>query len=124
MNPVYTAYTCTEDGWLFLRFQPSVTQIEYASDCNGTFKRLKHEYIYDHGKTVGAKAMMEVKKGDSFIFRISGFNAAMMSATVENPTDGTSCDFPIDIVPGTIALPAEAGDYYWRLTRLMKGIYR
>ncbi len=121
MNPVYTSYTCAEDGWLYLRFQPSVTQIEYASDCNGSFKRMKHEYIYDHGKTVGAKAMMEVKKGDSFIFRISGFNAAMMSATVENPADGTSCDFPIDIEPGTITLPAEAGDYYWRLTPANEG---
>lgn len=116
MNPVYTSYTCAEDGWLYLRFQPSVTMIEYATGCESTYKRLPHEYITENGRTVGARAIMEVKKGDSYIFRVSGFNAVMMSATVENPVAGTSCDFPIDIQPGEVTLPAEAGDYYWRFT--------
>lgn len=115
-TPVYASYTAEKDGWLYLRFQPSVTMIEYASDCNGEFKRIKHEYVMQNNKTVGAKAMMEVKAGESFIFRVTGFNAAMMTASVENPEPGTSCDFPIDITAGEITLPAEAGNYYWRLT--------
>lgn len=114
--PVYTAYTVGEDGWLYLNFQPSVSLVEYASDCNGQFKRLKHEYITQNGKAVGAKAMMEVSEGESFIFRISGFNAVMMTASVENPEPGTSCDFPLDITTGEVAIPAEAGDYFYRIT--------
>ncbi|MCM1071109.1 MAG: T9SS type A sorting domain-containing protein [[Clostridium] fimetarium] len=121
MVPVYTSYTAPEAGWLYLNFQPSVSQIEYASDCDGQFKRLKHEYLTQNGATVGAKAMMEVKAGDSFIFRISGFNAAMVTAAVENPEAGTSCDFPIDITPGEVSLPAPAGDYYYRFTPVNEG---
>lgn len=121
MNPVYAGYTAPEAGWLYLRFQPSVTMVEYATDCASDFKRLKHEYITENGRTVGARAMMEVAGGDSFIFKVSGFNAVMMTAMVENPEPGTSCDFPIDITPGEVELPAAAGNYYWRITPAHEG---
>lgn len=116
LKPVYVTYTAPQSGWLYLRFKPSVTQVQYSSTADGEFLNLKHEYIVEDGKTVGAKALLQVGKDDTFYFKITGFNPSMLTLNVENPEPGTTWDFPIDITPGDIELPAAAGDYYYRLT--------
>lgn len=119
--PVYVAFTAPHSGFLYLNFAPSVTQIDYTDSADGTFTYLEHDYIMSNGKTVGARALLEVEKDDYFIFRITGFNASMMSTTIENPEPGTSCDFPLELVPGEVTLPAAAGDYYWSFTPEKEG---
>ena len=114
--PVYVSYTAAKSGWLYLNFAPSVTSVHYSSSIDGTYTLLKHEYLHENGKTVGAKAKMEVQQGEQLLFKIAGFNAVMLSTSIENPEPGTTCDFPLDIVPGEITLPADAGDYYYRFT--------
>lgn len=119
--PVYVAYTAEHDGWLYLNFKPSVTSVYYASSCDGTFTMLKHEYITENGRTTGAKALIQVEKGEFLIFKISGFNGTMLTTVLENPVPGTSCDFPLDITEGEHPLPAEAGDFYYRITPATEG---
>lgn len=118
----YMAYTVEHDGWLYLNFTPSVTSIYYRHPDEDTFTYLKGEYILENGKTVGTKAFMQVTKDESLLFEIKGFNGAMLTTTLENPDPGTSCDFPLAIdEPGLIAIPDEAGDWYWSYTPPKEG---
>lgn len=119
--PAYVRFTSPQDGWLYLRFAPSVTQIEYSGELNGEYKRLPHEYVVENNVTVGATAHIAIAKDETMFFRITGFNASTLTLSVENPAPGSSADFPIDITPGTIALPAEAGDYFYRITPAFEG---
>lgn len=120
-SPVYLSFTTTQSGYLYLNFEPSVTEIRYASDCSEEFVPLKHSYITEGGQTIGASAHIEMMKGQHFVFRVTGFTPALVRVEEVDPAPGTMCDFPIDIEPGEIALPAEAGDYYWRIKPKERG---
>lgn len=114
-EPVYLSFTATRSGYLYLNFEPSVTEIRYATDCAGEFVPLKHSYITEGSQTVGASAHIEIMQGDHFVFRVTGFNPALVRIEEVDPEPGTMCDFPIDIEPGKVILPAAAGNYYWRI---------
>lgn len=114
-EPVYLSFTATQSGYLYLNFEPSVTEIRYATDCAGEFVPLKHSYITEGSQTVGASAHIEIMQGDHFVFCITGFNPALVRIEEVDPEPGTMCDFPIDIEPGKVSLPAAAGNYYWRI---------
>lgn len=114
LKPVYVSYKAEKDGWLYLLFTPSVTRIDYASSCEGTYTYLKHEYIPSGHGGRDAKARLEVKQGYEYMFKVQGFEASMLTTEIIEPVAGEHCDFPIDIEPGEeITLPAAAGDYYW-----------
>ena len=114
-EPVYLSFTATQSGYLYLNFEPSVTEIRYATDCAGEFVPLKHSYITEGSQTVGASAHIEIMQGDHFVFCITGFNPALVRIEEVDPEPGTMCDFPIDIEPGKVSLPAAACNYYWRI---------
>lgn len=118
----YVSYTVEHDGFLYLNFTPSITSIYYRHPADDSFTILKAEYVLDNGKTVGSKAILEVKKGEQLLFEIKGFNGTMLTTTLENPEPGTSCDFPLALEgPGLVAVPDEPGDYYWSFTPTNEG---
>lgn len=116
LEPVYVNFTAPQSGWLYLNFAPSITQLEYRRPDDDKFTYLKHEYLLDGSKTIGAKALLQVSKDEELTFKVSGFNPVLLSWSIENPEPGTTWDFPINIEPGQIELPAAAGDYFYRIT--------
>lgn len=112
-TPAYLSYEAPKSGYLYLDFEPSVTEVRYAASCSDEFMRLKHIYITEEGQTVGAQCHLEVDKGEKVLFRVTGFDPSLVSTRLLDPIPGTACDFPLPLEAGTLTLPAEAGDYYW-----------
>lgn len=117
MTPVYVTYHANQYGYLFLNFEPSVTQVKYRlGDGEGEFQPLPHTYLYDQGSAYGAKAQIEIEPGLEATFAVTGFSPAVLIFEAVDPDPGTMCEFPIDITPGRVVLPAAAGDWYYRIT--------
>ncbi len=122
LKPIYVALTADKDGWLYLNFTPSVSGVEYSTDCAEPFKYLKNEYIMSNGVTTGSKTRLEVRKDQRYIFKVIGFNTSVVTSEIIEAVPGTMCDFPIDIQSGdNIIIPAAAGDYYYRITPEKEG---
>lgn len=117
MTPVYVTYHADQYGYLFLNFEPSVTQVKYRlGDSDGEFQPLAHTYLYDQGTAYGAKAQIEIEPGLEATFAVTGFSPAVLVFEAVDPDPGTMCEFPMDILPGRVILPAAEGDWYYRIT--------
>ncbi len=115
MKPVYVSFDTDQYGYLSLDFEPSVTQIDYSYGNSDDYIYLKHNYVMEENQTVGAKAMLPVKPGEHIMFRIKGFAPSILTLKQIDPEPGTICEFPLDVEPGTVTLPAGASDFYYRI---------
>lgn len=115
LKPVYVSFDTDRYGYVTLDFEPSVTQVDYAYGDSDDFSYLKHNYVMENNQTVGAKAMLPIKPGEHIVFRIKGFTPSILKLKQIDPEPGTICEFPLDVEPGMITLPAEACDFYYRI---------
>lgn len=119
--PSYFSLTTPQYGYLYLDFEPSITQLKYRNGEEGEFKTLRHTYLSDNGQVYGAQAILEITPGEDLTFEATGFTPAVGRLKVVDPEPGTLCEFPIDIEPGVFSIPAEEGEWYFRIKPTEEG---